>query len=126
MKTEIKIRHRRLHAFFNSKVINSLLIFMELCILVMPLFKDMVFPVVCGGICLLVIIGYSFWLWFRKPMRITINRWLSDLCGAYTVYFLIVAAIKDASIWWYLLAGVSAIFISVISLIKPKDEEFEI
>ena len=126
MKTEIKIRHRRLHAFLNSKIINSLMILMELCILVMPLFNDIIFPVVCGGVCLLAILGYSLWLWLWKPKRVTINLWLSDLCGTYTVYFLIVMAIKDASIWWYVLAGVSAILIFLLSLIKPKDEEFEI
>ncbi|MDE5807805.1 MAG: hypothetical protein K2H76_06775 [Muribaculaceae bacterium] len=126
MKTEIKIRHRRLYAFFNSKVINSLMILMELCILIMPLCRDIVFPVVCGGLCLLAILGYSLWLWIIKPLRVIISPWLSDLSGTYTVYFLIVVAIKDAGIWWYLFAGVNAILIFLISLINPREEEIEI
>ncbi|MDE6009237.1 MAG: hypothetical protein K2G90_08530 [Muribaculaceae bacterium] len=126
MKTEIKIRHRRLYAFFNSKVINSLMILMELCILIMPLFRDIVFPVVCGGLCLLAILSYSLWLWIINPLRVIISPWLSDLSGTYTVYFLIVVAIKDAGIWWYLFAGVSAILIFLISLINPREEEIEI
>lgn len=126
MKKELEIRHRRLYAFSNSKIINSLMLLLELWILIMPLFKDIVFPVVCGGLCLLVILGYSLRLWIMKPPRVIINPWLSDLRGTYTVYFLIVIAIKDASIWWYLLAGVGVIFIFVVSLIHPQDKEFEI
>lgn len=125
MKQEI--RHRRLQAFFTSKVLNSLMIVIIVSLLVMAGTKTMLLPAVCGALALLLFIGYSLWLWIKKPERIIINRWLSGINGWFTLYYLIISAMKAPNEWWYITPVAFAVVLLFISLVKDQnDEPFDI
>lgn len=123
---EKKIRHRRLHAFYQSKVLNALMIVVVVSLLQIGYMQSLLMPVVCASMALSLFIGYALWLWIKKPRRIVINRWLSTVDGWITLYFLVVVAMKGASPWWYILPALAAILAMFICMVKPQDEVFEI
>ena len=125
MKT-VKVRHRRLCAFCESKVLNALMLTMVTCLLLMAYTQSMLLPVICGSIALLCFIGYSIWLWVKKPQRIVINKWLSDINGWFTLYFLIIMAMDAPNKWWYITPICFAVCILCICLIRNQDEWFDI
>lgn len=86
----------------------------------------MILPMIAGAFLLAFFIGYSLWLWIKRPRNIVINPWLSDMSGLFTLYFMVVALIKNAGQWWYITPVVCATIVLFISLIRPKDESFEI
>lgn len=120
------IRHRRLEAFYKSKVLNSMMIAVVTSLFLMSYTESMLLPVICSTVSLCFFIGYSLWLWIKKPKQIIINEWLSNINGLLTLYFLIVMGINDASFWWYILPAIAPIVIIFICLIQPKDEKFDI
>lgn len=123
---EKQIRHRRLHAFYNSKVLNSLMIVVIASLLSAGYTNTFLMPVVCASVALGLFIGYSLWLWIKKPQRVVVNGWLSEMNGLLTLYFLIICALDSGSPWWYVLPSVCAIGVFFINMIRPKDEIFEI
>lgn len=120
------IIHRRLHAFFRSKVLNALMIVIIVSLLLMAYTKSMLLPVICGSLALLFFIGYSLWLWIKKPKSIIINNWLSDLNGSFTIYFLIINAMDAPNQWWYITPIVFSVVLLFISLVNNQDEKFDI
>ncbi|ROT18072.1 hypothetical protein EEL51_10750 [Muribaculaceae bacterium Isolate-110 (HZI)] len=125
MKTG-KIRHRRLCAFYESKVLNALMITIVTCLLLMAYTQSMLLPVICGTIALLCFICYSIWIWVKKPQKIIINKWLSYMNGWFTLYFLIITAMDAPNEWWYITPICFAVCILCISLIRSQDEIFDI
>lgn len=121
-----KIRHRRLCAFYESTVLNALMITVITCLFLMVYTQSMLLPVICGTIALMSFIGYSVWLWFWKPKRIRINKWLSNINGWFTMYFLIIMAMDAPNQWWYITPMCFAVCILCICLIRNQDEWFEI
>ena len=124
MKKEI--RHRRLHAFYQSKVLNALMIVIIVNLLLMAYLSSMLLPAICGSLALLFYICYALWLWIKKPRTIIINSWLSNINGWYTLYFLIIAALKSSNPWWYITPAALAVVALFILLITGHDESFEI
>lgn len=124
MKQEIK--HRRLYAFFNSKVLNVLYVIGVLSLLQVGYLKSMELPVVCSSASFALFIGYSLWLWLKKPKQIVVNVWLSDLTIWFTLFFVIVAAMKATSWIWYTFPIVAAIVMWFIDMIYPHDKLFDI
>ena len=124
MKSEI--RHRRLNAFFKSKVLNSLMILIVESLLLMRYFDSILIPGICCGICLLCFIGYSLWLWIKKPESIVINDWLSNITGYFTLYFLIILAINNPGVWWYIFPSAVAVIIFFVTLVTKHDENYDI
>ena len=124
MKKEI--RHRRLHAFYQSKVLNALMIVIIVNLLLMAYMSSMLLPAICGSLSLLFYIGYELWIWIKKPRTIIINSWLSNINGWYTLYFLIIAALKSSNPWWYITPAALAVVALFILLITGHDESFEI
>lgn len=122
MKTEI--RHRRLYAFYNSKVLNALVITIIVCLLLMAYMRTTLLPAVCSGVALLYFIVYSLWFWIKKPKSIVINTWLSSISGWFVLYFLIIAPMKAANPWWYITPIVCAITALFISLLTRHDQSF--
>lgn len=120
------IRHRRLHAFYTSKVLNALMIVVIVNLWLMAYMKSMLLPVVCGSLALLFFIGYSLWLWIKKPKSIIINNWLSSLNGFYVLYYLIIAPMKAPNQWWYITPIVFSVVILFLALINKQDEKFDI
>lgn len=120
------IIHHRLHAFFRSKVLNALMIVIIVSLLLMAYTKSMLLPVICGSLALLFFIGYSLWLWIKKPKSIIINNWLSDLNGSFTIYFLIINAMDAPNQWWYITPIVFSVVLLFISLVNNQDEKFDI
>ena len=96
------------------------------CFLLMAYTKSMLLPVICGSLALLFFIGYSLWLWIRKPKSIIINNWLSDLNGSFTIYFLIINAMDAPNQWWYITPIVFSVVLLFISLVNNQDEKFDI
>lgn len=123
---EKTIRHRRLHAFYRSKVLNALMIVIIVSLLLMAYTKSMLLPVICGSLAILFFIGYSLWLWIKKPKSIIINNWLSDLNGSFTIYFLIINAMDAPNQWWYITPIVFSVVLLFISLVNNQDEKFDI
>lgn len=120
------IIHRRLHAFFRSKVLNALMIVVIVSLLLMAYTKSMLLPVICGSIALLLFIGYSLWLWIKKPKSIIINNWLSNLNGAFTLYYLIITATDAPNQWWYITPIAFSVILLFISLVNNQDENYDI
>ena len=89
---KVEIRHRRLYAFYESKVLNALMITVVTSLLLMAYTQSMLLPVICGSIVLACFIAYSRWFWVKKPQKIVINKWLSYMNGWFTLYFLIITA----------------------------------
>lgn len=124
MKYEIK--HKRLYAFYNSKVLNALMIVVITGLLFMDYSGKMLLPIMCSSIALLFFICYSVWLWIRKPQQITINNLLSDMTSYLTLYFLIITTLKLNNQWWYIVPIVSSVIILFISLVKSDDKIYKI
>lgn len=121
-----EIRHRRLYAFYESKVLNALMITVVTSLLLAAYTQSMLMPIICGAIALTCFIGYSIWLWVKKPQKIVINKWLSYMNGWFTLYFLIITAMDAPNKWWYITPICFAVCILCISLIRNQDEMFDI
>lgn len=118
-----EIRHRRLYAFYHSKVLNALMIVIIIGIFLMGYYKSYLLPAICSATGFLLFLGYTTWLWIKKPNEIVINKWLSDISGTFTIYFLIVSAMKAANQWWYIFPVVCAVLILFIVMINPKNDK---
>ena len=123
---KLEVRHRKLYAFYNSKVLNSLMIVIVLSLFLLMYTRSMLLPVLCGSIALACFIGYSLWLWIKKPRTIVINTWLSQIDSWLTLYFLIVAAMRDASQWWSIFPIAVSVILFFLALINNKDQDFTI
>lgn len=121
-----EIRHRRLSAFYRSKVLNGLMIAVVTCLLLMAYSRDTAFPVICGALALLLFIAYTPWIWVKKPGAVVINDWLSDINGYYTLYFLLAVGFGLANPWWYITPVALAIIPLFIALTGYKDQRFDI
>ena len=95
-------------------------------LLLMCYYDSMLLPGICCGIGLTCFIGYSLWLWIKKPDSIIINKWLSEINGKFSLYFLIVIAIKNANQWWYIAPIALAVIMFFTTLVINRDEKFEI
>ncbi len=123
---EQTIRHRRLYAFYNSKVLNTLLVVGIVSLTQIGYMHSLLMPVICSTVSFTLFIGYALWLWIKKPKQIVINTWLSNQTIWFTLYFLIVSAMKEPSLWWYIVMLVMAIVLLFITMIRPRDKVFEI
>ncbi len=120
------IRHRRLYAFYQSKVLNALMIAVVVSLLMMAYTKSALLPAICASLALVCFIGYSLWFWIIKPKSVIINDWLSDMNGLYAVYFLIVAAMDAPGQWWYIVPVALSVVLLFIALTTDHDEKFHI
>ena len=121
-----EIRHRRLYAFYNSKVLNVLMIVVITGLLAIPSAKTLLLPVIASALALVLFISYSLWIWIWKPESIVINKFLSDVNGLYTLYFLVIAAFKNVYEWLYYLPIFCIVVILFVVLIKNYDQTFDI
>lgn len=121
-----KITHRRLYAFFNSNVLNALIIVLSISLLQFGYIKSIEIPTVFSTIAIILFIGYTLWFLIKRPAQIVINRWLSNIDSWFTLYLLIILALNPENQWWYIAPAVCAIIVLFINLIKPHDEKFEI
>ena len=125
-----EIRHPRLHAFYHSKMLNILMIVLVNALLIMDWFilsgYDWMLPAICSAVILVLSAGYAIWLWVRKPRTVVINSWLYEMSGYLTLYFLAVVAMKASNQWWYIFPVVCSIVMLIISIVKPRDERFDI
>ncbi len=126
MSTTKEIVHRRLYAFFNSQVLNALYLVGLLLLLPIGYLQSLLLPTICGAPAFALFIGYSLWLWIKKPKQIVINTWLSNMTTWYTIYFLAVSLMKSPGEWWYIFPYVTAIILMFICLIRPRGQVFEI
>lgn len=118
------IRHRRLHAFYQSKVLNGLMILIVVCLLMAIATGYSLFPLICGGVCMLLFSGYSLWLWIGKPDAIVINGVVSNVNGLYTLYYLLILVFDGISEWWYMAPALLAVGVLLVCLCGYKDEQF--
>lgn len=121
-----EIRHRRLSAFFRSKVLNGLMIAVINGLLLMACLHQTALPVAFGSLAMLLFIVYSLWIWIKKPKTVVVNDWLSDINGYYTLYFLIVIGFDLANPWWYITPIALANIPLLIALTNHKDRPFDI
>lgn len=121
-----EIVHRRLYAFFNSQVLNSLYWVAIIFLIQIPYWNVWFIPVICSAVAFLLFIGYTLWFWIKKPKSTIINTWLSNMTTWFTLYFLAFALIKEPSIWWGIFPLVAAIVMLFISLLRSFGRPFEI
>lgn len=124
MKEEI--RHRRLYAFYNSKVLNLLYMVGIISLMQMVYTQHMTVPVLFAAAFFVLFIGYSLWLWIKKPAQIVINTWISDFSGLFSLYYLAVVAFDATSIWWYVAPIAAFIILILINMFRPQDKIFVI
>lgn len=122
------IKHRRLFAFYKSTTLNALMMLIVTNLMMIDYFNSLALPSICGGIAFLCFIAYSLWFWIKKPSKIRINSWLSNLSYWFTIYFLIISAMKNPNEWWY---GAPIIIFGLTFCIYfirgcQDDEEFDI
>ncbi|MDE6384468.1 MAG: hypothetical protein K2K79_09010 [Paramuribaculum sp.] len=123
---EQEIRHRRLHAFYQSKVLNGLMVFIVVCLLMSMAYDFALFPLICGGVGLLLFVGYSLRLWICKPQAIVTNNLVSNINGLYTLYYLVIIAFDTVYRWWYLVPALLSIGVLMVCLCGYKDTRFTI
>ena len=121
-----EIRHRLLYAFYKSKVLNSMMIAVIVGLLLACYYPSSLLPIICSSLALAMFIGYSLWLWIKKPKRIVINDWLSEMSGYFTLYFLIVVALRSDNQWWYIFPAACSVVVLFIALVRNRDEIFGI
>ena len=107
-------------------MLNALMIVVIVSLLLMAYTKSMLLPVICGSIALLLVIGYSLWLWIKKPKSIIINNWLSNINGAFTLYYLIITATDAPNQWWYITPIAFSVILLFISLVNNQDKNYDI
>lgn len=115
-----------MHAFYQSKVLNALMIVEVVSLLMIGYMGSITMPAVCASITFALFLGYSLWLWIKKPRRIVINDMLSTASGFFTFYFIVVGLISPSNPWWFGFPVLCAIVVMFISMLKPSDEVFEI
>lgn len=120
------IRHPRLHAFYSSKVLNSLMMVIVVSLLMMLYTGSLLLPGICCALALAFFIGYALWFWIKKPKTVVVNEWLSSLTGWFILYFLIVGAMKSPNPWWYIFPVALAVPALFITLVNNKDERVEL
>lgn len=127
-----KIYHPRLHAFFQSKVMNSMFIILEISLLLTGCCNTLLLPLSAASVSFLLTLIYALWFWIKRPQKVVINSWLSDMSTYMTLYLLIVAAMKTTNELWYVIPAIIGIGILFISLLLPtpfaciKDKLFDI
>lgn len=107
-------------------MLNALMIVVIVSLLLRAYTKSMLLPVICSSLAIAFFIGYSLWLWIKKPKSIIVNEWLSNLNGCYTIYFLIIMAMDAPNQWWYITPIVFSVVLLFISMINNQDEKFDI
>lgn len=123
---ELKIRHRRLHAFYTSKVLNAIMIVIVASLFLMAYMDSLLLPLICASLAFSFFIGYSLWLWLCKPKKIVVNTCLSDISSCMTIYYLFVTGLNATGQWWYIVPIVISVIVLCISFTAYKDESFEI
>lgn len=116
------IKHTRLDAFFRNKALNALMIVTILSLILMRWSGTMLLPVTCASLAFSLFIGYAIWFWIKKPSNVIVNKWLSEINGILTLYFLITTALKERSEWWDIFPFICAIITLFIALTNSKDE----
>ncbi len=111
--------HPRLYAFFQNKAMNSIFIVLEISLLLTGCCNSLLLPLSAASVCFLFAIVYTLWFWIKRPQKVVINIWLSDMSTYMTLYFLIVAAMKNANELWYVFPAIIGIGILFISLLPP-------
>lgn len=124
MTTEI--RHKRLHAFFESKVLNVLIIAIVVCLLIVAYTDTLLLPVTCGTIAMAFFIGYSLWLWIKKPASIVTNPLLSNITSLYVLYSLIISVARPASEWFYTIPVALSVAVLFLALTNHRDKTYQI
>ena len=126
MTTEI--RHRRLYAFFNSRVLSALMWVTITCLLMADgeFAMGWLLPLVASGVAMLLFIGYSLWFWIKKPTKVVIDTWFSDAVSLLTLYFMAVAAFRVTDIWWFIPAIAVAVVILFVAMVRGREKVFEI
>lgn len=124
--TEFQTYHPRLHAFYNSKVINAMLIVCVTSILLTGYYNDMLLPLICASLSFACAVAYSIWFWIKKPREIIINPSLSQLSCLFTFYLIIIAPLQPDNIWWYMLPAIVGIAVLFALLLRPSDQRFRI
>lgn len=110
--------------FFNSSVINMLMIWGCFSIMTFDRYEALSHEAIIAGICFFgLAIVYALWFWLRKPAVIPVCSWLSDVSGAYILLFMAFAAVKSLFSWGYWFAFAAALIVSCVYLIKGPDHK---
>lgn len=122
------IRHRRLHAFYQSKVLNALMIIEIVSLTLIGYMHSLLLPALCASIAFVLFIIYSLWIWIKKPRKLVINNMLSNVSGLYTLYFIVIALFPPDSVLpiLYGIPAVGAVIVMFVCMVRSSDEVFEI
>lgn len=121
-----EIKHRRLYAFYNSTALNALMIAMVVCLMLSVIITPAEIPLLAGAIVLLYCIGYSLWLWLKKPAAIEISPALSNISSIFLLYYLIIVAVSPDNAWWYIIPAFVALPAVLYFATGSRKEIFDI
>ena len=102
-QNSLKLHHPRLAMFYNSSVLNMLMVWLFLSLLIADwdaLWDIYPYSLIVCGLVFAFAVGYALWFWIRKavlPYRYADG--FSDVSGIYTIYFLIVCAAKSPTVY---------------------------
>lgn len=125
---EYPIRHRRLYAFYQSKVLNMLMLILIAGLLLSFAVTPNVIPIICSSISFLCFFGYSLWLWIKRPTSVIINPLLSNISSCFTLYFLIIHLFKSVPALCYTLPAILsfAFLLFFLTPLNKSDKLFAI
>ncbi len=119
---QMDVRHPRLYAFLNNKALNVMSLLVITFLMMMSASIDSggwLMPTVGAVTATLLFAGYAIWLWIKKPQKVVIDTWLSDVNSYFVFYFICIATFQPSSIWWYVPVMPAAVAVIFISLIRP-------
>lgn len=119
---KLKARHRRLDAFYRSKVLNSLLTVFMIGLMLCE-YDEGVCPVMLlvTVLALVLFVGYSLWFWIKKPSRVVVKDFISEVSSPMACYVLIVMAISAENFVWYLLPPIAGVVMMFVSMLRNSD-----
>ena len=121
-----KIENRRLYAFLRSQTLTILMLLAFSCLFLMPYLNDLMIPGIIGGVIFCMAIGYSLWFWIKKPKKIVINNWLSNISNVFIFYWFIINTINNSNKILYLLPRICMVALFLIVLVKQRGYGFRI
>lgn len=122
----LEIRHKRLYAFYNSRVLSILMCIAEALLCLMAYSGSMQWFGIPMGLVLLLMVGYTAWLWIKKPAQIVIDKWLAGVTiYPFVLFGIIEIADPENSIWYLVPCALACIFL-IASLFKNTTDRYEI
>lgn len=124
---EYAVRHPRLDAFYESKVLSALMMVIIASLCLIGYNEDAwLLPVITASLAAVLFVGYTLWFWIKKPASIVVNSRLSDLTFVFMLYCGIIVAVGVTNPWWFIAPVILEVLVFFIMLVDNSDKRVEI